>query len=63
MFRFTIIFALPVGLLYLPVVIALRDAKHPRNWTLLVSATVIGPICLAVGPLSDEKSCTDGVVG
>lgn len=47
-FRITMIFALPVALLYLPVVISLRDAECRRVWTILGSGILIGPACLAI---------------
>ena len=47
-FRITMMFALPVAFLYLPVVIALRDAEGGRIWTILRSGIVIGPACMAI---------------
>jgi hypothetical protein len=46
MFRVTMIFALPVWLLYLPLVVLLKDAEGRRWWVLLVSGAFIGPLCL-----------------
>lgn len=46
-FRITMIFALPVGLLYVPFVITLPDAEEGRIWTILTSGILIGPGCLA----------------
>jgi hypothetical protein len=48
MFRITMIFAFPVACLYLPVVIALKDATKRRPWILLVSGALIGPVCVAL---------------
>ena len=42
-FRLTTIFALPVACLYLPFVIALKDAERRRIWTILLSGILIGP--------------------
>jgi hypothetical protein len=42
-FRLTMIFALPVACLYLPFVIALKDAEGRRIWTILLSGILIGP--------------------
>ena len=47
-FRFTMIFALPVWCLYLPFVIALKDAEERRIWTILFSGILIGPASLAL---------------
>ena len=47
-FRFTMIFALPVWCLYLPFVIALKDAEERRGGTILGSGTLIGPVSLAL---------------
>lgn len=47
-FRITAMFALPAAVLFLPLVIALRDAEHSRIWILLVSGIVIGPSSLLV---------------
>jgi hypothetical protein len=45
-FRVTLIFALPVWCLYLPFVIALKDAEEGRMWTILISGVLIGPAAL-----------------
>jgi hypothetical protein len=37
------IFALPVACLYLPFVIALKDAEGRRIWTILLCGILIGP--------------------
>lgn len=45
-FRITMIFAAPAWCLYLPFVIALRDAEERRIWTIVVSGILIGPASL-----------------
>ncbi len=40
------IFALPAWCLYLPFVIALKDAEERRIWTILASGILIGPASL-----------------
>jgi hypothetical protein len=47
-FRVAMTFALPVWCLYLPVVIALKDAEEGRIWTILFSGILIGPASLAL---------------
>ena len=47
-YRITLIFALPVALLYLPVVVAIKDAQQGRFGALLASGILIGPVSLAV---------------
>ena len=47
-FRVTMTFALPVWCLYLPFVIALKDAEERRSWTILSSGILIGPASLAL---------------
>ena len=47
-FRVTMIFALPVWCLYLPFVIALKDAEERRIWTILFRGILIGPASLAL---------------
>jgi hypothetical protein len=42
------IFALPFWCLYLPFVIALKDAEQRRIWTILFSGILIGPASVAV---------------
>ena len=44
--RITLMFALPVWFLYLPVVIALKHAEGWRIWTILVTGALIGPAAL-----------------
>ncbi|HZD47373.1 MAG TPA: hypothetical protein VE178_01395 [Silvibacterium sp.] len=44
--RVTMIFALPVWCLYLPVVIAVKDAEERRIWTILLTGTLIGPLAM-----------------
>ncbi|HSU61950.1 MAG TPA: hypothetical protein VLI55_21750 [Bryobacteraceae bacterium] len=46
--RVTMTFAFPVWCLYLPFVLALRDAEGSRIWTILVSGILIGPAALAL---------------
>ncbi len=46
-FHVTMVFALPVWCLYLPFVIALKDAEARRIWTILFSGILIGPASLA----------------
>lgn len=45
-FRITMMFALPVWFLYLPLIIGLRDAEDSRIWTILISGTLIGPLAI-----------------
>jgi hypothetical protein len=47
-FRITMIFALPVACLYLPVVIALRDAEEGRMRIIAGVGVLIGPASLAL---------------
>ncbi len=47
-FRLTMTFALPVWCLYVPFVIALKDAEERRIWNILFSGTLIGPVSLAL---------------
>lgn len=47
-FRITFIAALPVWCLFLPVVIAVRDAEEQRSRFILFSGTVIGPASVAL---------------
>ena len=46
--QITTILALPVWLLYLPFVVAVKDAEGPRLWIILTSGTLIGPACLTI---------------
>ena len=46
--RVTMIFAFPVWCLYLPFVIALKDAEQRRGWTIFFSGILIGPTSLAL---------------
>ena len=41
------VFALPAWCLYLPFVIAFKDAEGRRIWTILFSGILIGPVSLA----------------
>lgn len=47
-FRITMMFALPVACLYLPIVIALRDAEEGRMRVIAGSGVLIGPASVAV---------------
>jgi hypothetical protein len=47
-FRITFIAALPVWCLFLPVVIAVRDAEERRSRFILFSGTVIGPVSVVL---------------
>jgi hypothetical protein len=46
--RVTMTFAFPLWCLYLPFVIALKDAEERRIWITLLSGTLIGPASLAL---------------
>jgi len=46
--RVTMIFAFRLWCLYLPFVIALKDAEERRIWIILLSGTLIGPASLAL---------------
>ncbi len=46
--RITMMLALPVWFLYLPFVLAIKDAEGRRMWTVLVSGTLIGPAYLGL---------------
>ena len=46
--RVTMMFALPVWCLYLPVIVAVKNAEQRRIWTLLWSGSLIGPVSLAL---------------
>ncbi|HSU57974.1 MAG TPA: hypothetical protein VLI55_01570 [Bryobacteraceae bacterium] len=50
-YRITLIFALPAAFLYLPVVVAIKDAQQGRFWALLASGILIGPVSLALSGL------------
>src|SRR5262249_54255587 len=47
-FRVTVVFARPVWCLWVPLVIALKDAEERRIWTIFLSGIVIGPASLAL---------------
>ena len=47
-FPVTMMFALPVWCLYLPFVIALKNAEERRIWIILFSGILIGPASLAL---------------
>ncbi|MEO6816608.1 MAG: hypothetical protein ABI177_07885 [Edaphobacter sp.] len=46
--RVTMMFALPVWLLYLPIIFKLRDAEDNRIWIILGSGILIGPLALTI---------------
>jgi hypothetical protein len=54
-FRVTMMCALPVWCLYLPVVIAVQDAEGRRIWTILSSGSLIGPVLLGLWGLVLEQ--------
>ena len=41
-------FSLPVAVLYLPIVLAFKDAEGRRLWFILMSGILIGPVSLTV---------------
>lgn len=43
-FRITMVEALPVWCLFLPVVIAVKDAEKRRSWLILLGGSLIGPV-------------------
>jgi hypothetical protein len=45
-------FAIPVWCLYLPFVIALKDAEGRRRWIILLSGILMGPTSLALWGLT-----------
>lgn len=45
-FRVTVMFALPVACLYLPMVLFFKDAEGRRGRVILLSATLIGPAAI-----------------
>jgi hypothetical protein len=47
-FKYTMIYALPVWFLYLPLVVLLKDADERRGWILLATGFLIGPACMAL---------------
>jgi len=47
-YRITMMFALPVWFLYLPLTVKLKDAEDSRIWILLVSGSLIGPLSLTI---------------
>jgi hypothetical protein len=50
-FGLTLMFALPVACLNLPVVLALKDAEGWRVWAILFSGILIGPVFIALWTL------------
>ena len=66
-FRITMIFALPIACLCLPVVIAVRDLKEGTR-IIAVTGSLIGPVCLVLwGVLSEARGkqavWSDGGIG
>ena len=53
-FRITMIFALPVACLYLPVVLFFKDAEGRRGRVILLSATLVGPTLMVLWCLLPE---------
>ena len=51
--------SLPIWFLYLPFVLALKDAEERRLWTTLASGILIGPVCLAICGLILELRAED----
>jgi hypothetical protein len=51
-FLVTILYALPVACLYLPIVIGIKDAEEHRIWIILCSGILIGPVSMALWSLS-----------
>ncbi len=47
-FRVTMMCALPIWCLCLPVVIALKDAEGSKMWTILLSGSLIGPLSVGL---------------
>ena len=47
-FRVSVLFAFPVWCLYLPFVIAFKDAEQRRGWTILFSGILVGPASLGL---------------
>ncbi len=47
-FRITMMFAFPVWLLCLPLIVKLRDAEDNRIWIILASGILIGPLALTI---------------
>ena len=58
-FRIMMILAFPVACLYLPVVIALKDAEGARMWTMLGAGILIGPAALVLWALILQASDHD----
>jgi hypothetical protein len=47
-FRITMMFAFPVWLLCLPIIVKLRNAEDNRIWIILLSGILIGPLALTI---------------
>ncbi len=60
-FRVTMMFALPAWCLYLPFVIALKDAEQGRIWIILFSGILIGPASLILWGLIPQLRGGDPV--
>lgn len=60
-FRITMMFALPVWFLYLPLVVKFRDAEGNRIWIILVSGILIGPLALTIWGLILQLSGGDAL--
>ena len=50
-FRISMIFALPVWCVWVPFVIATKDAEGRKIWTLLLSGVLVGPASMALWSL------------
>jgi hypothetical protein len=50
-FRVAMIFALPVWCVWLPIVIATKDAEGRKIWTILLSGILVGPASIALWSL------------
>ncbi len=46
--RIVLLFVLPMWLLYLPVILKLKDAENHRLWIILASGALLGPAVLAL---------------
>lgn len=55
-FPVTLLFASPVWLLSLPLVVALRDAEGWRGWVILITGVSLGPAFLLIWSLIAQPS-------
>ena len=55
-FPVTLLFAFPVWLLSLPLVVALRDAERWRGWVILITGVSLGPAFLLIWSLAAQSS-------